>query len=131
MKTPRELLLARHKAAGPRLDEIRHKIVDTIGARRPLFAVKLWEELILPVRHAWIGLAAAWTVILVLNLSSSGDASVRVSQTGPMNPDSVIALQRRERLMAHLVERDEEIAAPAKTPEQRPRSEAPVEHKIV
>jgi hypothetical protein len=131
MKTHRELLLARHEGASPQLDEIRRKIVDTISARRPSFAVKLWEELILPARRAWIGLAAGWMLILALNLASRGETSGRVSQTGPVNPDSIIALQRQERLMAWLVERDDEIPTPAKTPEQRPRSEAPAECKFV
>ena len=131
MTTPRELLLGRHKDAAPRLDEIRHKLVYRIGDRRPLFAWKLWEELILPARRAWIGIAAGWVIVLALNLAAGGDASVGAREPGPMNPDSVIALQRQERLMAQWVEKDDETALPAKSPEQRPRSEAPVKSKVV
>jgi hypothetical protein len=131
MKTPRELLLGRHKTAGPRLDQIRLKIVDQIGERRPFFALKLWRELILPARRAWICLAAGWVVVLALNLTAGADVSVGVNEPGPMNPESIIALQRQERLTAQLIEEDQEPSSPAKTPEQRPRSEAPVEQKIV
>ena len=132
MKTPRELLLGRHKTAGPRLDQIRHGIVDRIGTPRPFVALKLWQELILPARRAWICLAAGWVVILALNLASGGDASVAIHETGPMDPESVIALQRQQRLMAQLIDEDKEPSSPAKkTPEQRPRSEAPVRQKIV
>ena len=131
MKTPRELMMGRHTTAGPRLDQIRQEIVGQIGERRPFIAVKLWQELILPARRAWICLATGWVVVLALNLMTGGDASVGVSEPGPINPDSVIALQRQERLMAQRIDDDKEPSSPAKTPEQRPRSEAPVEYKIV
>jgi hypothetical protein len=131
MKTPRELLLGRHKAAGPHLDQIRQTIVCQIGTRRPFIALKLWQELILPARRAWICLAAGWVVILALNLTTGRDASVAVTEPGPVNPESIIALQRQERLMAQLIQEDKEPSSPAKTPEQRPRSEAPIARKIV
>ncbi len=131
MKTPRELLLGRHTNAGPALDRIRGGIVDQIANPPPSLTSKLWQELIIPARHAWICLGAAWVVIIGLNLSSGRDAGVRASETGPMNPNSVIALQRQEQLMAQLAEKDTEPPSPAKTPEQRPRSEAPVEYKVV
>jgi hypothetical protein len=131
MKTPREFLLGRHKAAGPRLNQIRREIVGRIGSRRPFFVLTLWHELILPARRAWICLAAGWVVALTLNLMTGGETAGRVNETGSMNPDSVIALQRQERLMAQLIDDDKEPSSPAKTPEQRPRSEAPVEYKVV
>jgi hypothetical protein len=131
MKTPRELLLGRHQAAGPRLDEIRKRVIDSVRSKRPFFALKLWEELILPARHAWMGLAAGWVLILALDLAARGDAGVSVNKPGPPSADSVIALQRKEQLMAQLFKEDEDPSPPAKAPEQRPRSEAPVECKIV
>lgn len=131
MKTPRELLLGRHEATGPRLDQIRRRVVDSVRSKRPVLVLKLWEELILPARHAWMGLAAGWVIILALNLAARGDAGVSVNQPGPPSADSVIALQRKEQLMAQLFEGDREAPPPAKAPEQRPRSEAPVECKVV
>ena len=69
MKTPREILLARHRAAEPKLDAIREAVlaealnVPAPGqpAPRPsragVFSVgmTLWRELILPSRRAWSG----------------------------------------------------------------------------
>jgi hypothetical protein len=131
MKTPRELLLDRHKSARPHLDQIRNQVVCKTGTTPPVFAWRAWRELILPARRAWICLAAGWVVILALNLTTGGDASVVANESGPMNPESVIALQRQERLMAQLIDEDTEPSLPAKTPEQRPRSEAPAGQKIV
>jgi hypothetical protein len=131
MKTPREILFSRHKNAGPSLDQIRNDVVGQIGAARTSIAVKLWRELIVPVRHAWIGIGAAWVVVLALSLMARGDSSVRAAKPGPINPDSVIALQRKEQLMARLAENDGSPAAPAETPEHRPRSEVRVEYKVI
>ncbi len=131
MKTPRELLLGRHQAAGPSLDQIRQTIVGKIGQKPPSFVLKLWQELILPARRAWICLAAGWVVVFALNLTAGSDASPSVSASGPMDPESVISLQRQERLMAQLIEGDTEPAAPARSPEHRPRSEAPAGQKTV
>jgi hypothetical protein len=131
MKTPREILFDRQKEAGPRLDQIRRTVVDNLREPRRSFALKLWEELVLPARRAWMALAAAWVVVLALNLMTGRETSVSVSNnSGPMNPDSVIALQRQERLMAQSIEKDEDPSLPSKAQERSPRSEAPVEHKV-
>lgn len=90
MKTPRELLLGRHESAVPRLDKIRHAMSEPGRS----ISRKLWEELILPVRRAWIGMAAAWMVVITLNLLTGTDTQTRVNTSGPLNPDSVMALQR-------------------------------------
>ncbi len=125
MKTPREIILGRHKNVVPSLDQIRHDVVAHIGAPRISIAAKLWRELIVPVRHAWIGLGAAWVVVLLLSLMTRGDSSVRTAAQGPVNPNSVIALQHaRNKLMAKLAENNESSSLPAETPERRPRSEA-------
>jgi hypothetical protein len=132
MKTPREFLLGRHDASRLHLDEIRCQIVGKIEIRRRSLSSQLWQELILPVRRAWICLAAAWVVILAMNLITGRNASIAGAvKSESFNPDTVIALQRQERLMAQLIEDDNGSASPAKPAEQRPRSEAPVEYKIV
>jgi hypothetical protein len=132
MKTPRELLLGQHANAVPRLDQIRRDIVDRIGPTPPSFAVKVWQELIVPARRAWACVAAGWVVVLALNLMTGGDASVGASEPGRMNPDSVIALQRQERLMALSIEENtDEPSSPAKPPEPRPRTEADVAYEVV
>jgi hypothetical protein len=130
MKTPRELLLARHQSIAPKLDQIRREVVGQIGGGAPShsFAQTLWRELFWPVRHLWLGLGAAWVVVLAFNLVTGGETGAKVSAPGPMAADSIMALERRQWLMA---EDDMTPLPPARPVELRPRSEAPVEQKIV
>ena len=81
MKTPREILLARHRAAEARLDAIRRAVVSELNhpvekaQRRTFYFESLvfscfttfWRELILPSRRIWTGLAAVWLVLIILN----------------------------------------------------------------
>ncbi|HEX4119498.1 MAG TPA: hypothetical protein VH619_02625 [Verrucomicrobiae bacterium] len=126
MKTPREFFLGRHEAAAPRLDRVRNAVLVSMANSRRSIAWKLWEELILPARRAWIGIAAAWVVVIGLNLLAGDDGQSGIRAPGPINPESVIALQRQDQWMAQLTE-----PLPAKAPEDQPRSEAPVEQKII
>ena len=85
MKTPRDILLARHRAAEPKLDAIRKAVLakaasapapnqpDPRPSRAGAFALglTLWRELILPNRRAWSGLAATWMLIALINLAES------------------------------------------------------------
>jgi hypothetical protein len=65
-KTARELLLARHAAIAPQLDKLRLAVlVDAT----PIAARQLLPALFRPNRRLWLSLAAAWIVILVINLT--------------------------------------------------------------
>jgi hypothetical protein len=81
MKTPREILLERHRSANAKLDGIRTKALDAVPslashavsgaqAKRPWpvrVAFLVWRELIWPSRRAWAGMAAAWLLLLGIN----------------------------------------------------------------
>jgi hypothetical protein len=78
MKTPREILLARHRAVETELDAIRSEVVAQCHEGRRVTVTKsvlaylpllLWRELISPSRRTWAGIAAAWVLILVVNFS--------------------------------------------------------------
>ena len=81
MKTPRDILLARHRAVETELDAIRNEVVaqyrDGRRAAVPepkasgaaIFPILLWRELIFPSRRVWAGLAAAWVLIVAVNFS--------------------------------------------------------------
>jgi len=79
MKTARELLLNRHRSIEPKLDALRSKAVAALrnsatdaqirGARTSL-PLRIWQELILPARRLWLGMAAAWCVIALLHASA-------------------------------------------------------------
>ena len=79
MKTPREILLNRHRAAEPALDSIRQGILAgelgrtaaaSANATGPGWLTVLWQQLVLPCRSAWVGVAAAWGVVLLLRLAA-------------------------------------------------------------
>ncbi|HEY3856967.1 MAG TPA: hypothetical protein VGO67_21500 [Verrucomicrobiae bacterium] len=131
MKTPCEILFGRHENAGPRLDEIRREIVGRIDAPRKSISETLWCELIVPAQRAWMCFGAGWVVVLALNIIAGGDSSVSAAKSEPVKPDSVIALQRQEQLMARLAENEGSPPSPAEAPERRPRSEVRVEYKVV
>ena len=83
MKTPRDILFARHQAAAPKLDAIRREVVAELNnkvtkeQRWPASLVasllccsnKLWLELIWPCRRIWTGLATVWILLFVANVS--------------------------------------------------------------
>ncbi len=79
MKTPRELLLERHRAQSAALDRLRKGVIATefpkaTAASSPDDLIRLCASALRRVlgQHpmAWSSLAAAWAVILGLNLSA-------------------------------------------------------------
>ena len=83
MKTPREILLARYRAAEPKLDDIRAALLKGLNSPsaqprawvrggwhlRLQFLEALWRELILPNRRIWSALATVWLFLFILNVS--------------------------------------------------------------
>ena len=133
MKTPREILLARHRAAVPRLDVMREAVVSGFDAQpaqpRPWAAGfwslwlcvpnTLWRELILPSRRIWSGLAAVWLLLFILNVSQSDPAGGVASQPRRA-PAVMLSWQVQQRWM------DELLADRSAPPEaDRPRTLPP------
>jgi hypothetical protein len=116
MKTPRELLLARHAATGPKLDALRQAAVGQGSVRFPghpsgldrfqticLFVPQtLWRELVLPSRRLWSGLATIWILILVVNLSQRDPVSSVTGQPVRWQPVTM-TVQMQQRLMNELL----------------------------
>ena len=64
----------------------------------------LWQELVLPSRRVWAGLACAWVVIAVLNLASSELATTEiVSRTKPTPHEEMRVLIEQRRMLAQLI----------------------------
>ena len=108
MKTPREVLLARHQKAEPKLDALREQVLATISeAPRTKSSwvercVDFWSNLFRRPRFAWGGLAAAWLVIIALNVASRETVT---TTAGPVpearrTPETLQALREQRRLFA-------------------------------
>jgi len=140
MKTPREILLARHRAAGPKLDAIRQAAVAAVCDRRDSggqtdattpgwaagfaalclhFPKLLWLELILPSRRTWTGLAAVWFLILVVNISQRDTATNGAEQAVRSSP-VMMSWQTQQRLMNEVLS---DRSAPSEA--ERPRNIPP------
>ena len=140
MKTPRDILLAHHQAAAPKLDAIRRSVVDQLSNQGtqeqswPAYFVawllgcpnKLWQELVWPSRRIWAGLAAIWIGILILNFSQR-ENSPAMAMKSP-SPQMIMTWQQQERLLAELIGPNEPgVAEPPKRVGPRPRSELRLE----
>lgn len=132
MKTPREILLARHQAVEPKLDAVRRQAVASLAAetqRHPPEA-RSWlgalENFLRIPRPILGGLATAWLVIIVLNVASRET----VAPTSPApramaktSKDTLQALREQKRLFAELVGTLKEAEAEAPPFVPRPRGE--------
>jgi hypothetical protein len=130
MKTPREILLARHQAAEPKLDAVRRHVVAGLAAKPQPPTARSWltalEDFLRVPRPVLGGLAVAWLIILALNVASrdttalSGPAPQQMAKT---SKDTLQALREQKRLFAELVGTlmDPEADAPRLVP--RPRGE--------
>ena len=129
MKTPRQLFLEHHRSAEPALDAIRQRVVADLTPHvpRPSVGVMtlLWTELVLPCRRVWIGLAAVWVVILVLNFEGrAGLDGASRTMASELSPQSVAILIEQWRLRDELLMVSKlPPAVRSEDPVFRPRSE--------
>lgn len=135
MKTPRDILFARHQAAAPKLDALRRSVVTELNnqdakTRSVLtsFATwrlggsnKLWLELIWPCRRVWSGLATIWILLFIINLSQRDNVS---SVTGKpvRSGGAVMNLQAQQRWMNELLA---DRSVPVEADRPRPFSPKP------
>jgi hypothetical protein len=136
MKTPREILLARHKAVEPKLDDIRRQVMGELNNKDPKtqsFSGSLvswamscpnaiWRELIWPARRVWAGLAAVWLLILAANFSMRDHSEIKVAKSAP-SPEVIMAFRQQQQLLNELIGADDSPVAEApKTYSPRPAS---------
>jgi hypothetical protein len=113
MKTPREILLSRHRGAGPALDAVRKDALKAITSRRTEKpAVKqgaastLWaicRELFVPARRIWSGLAACWALIFVLHFAAHETPTVVAKTSAQPTPEMMAALRPQQQLFVELL----------------------------
>ena len=139
MKTPREILLAQHRAAGPKLDAIRRAVVadklnhqDTKAQSWVAVFVSwclrgsnvFWSELILPSRRTWAGLAAAWLLIVAVNVLQREPVTAGKFSSASSAP-TMMSFREQQRWMNELFA-DRTVATdaePPKTFSPKPRTE--------
>ena len=140
MKTPREILLAQHRAAGPKLDAIRRAVMadklnhqDTKAQSWVAVFVSwclrgsnvFWSELILPSRRTWAGLAAAWLLIVAVNVSQREPATAGKFSSASSAP-TMMSFREQQRWMNELFA-DRTVATDAEPPKifsPKPRTES-------
>lgn len=137
MKTPREILLARHRAAEPKLDAARGRALAALSPhesgpepRNTGWLVAFQEFFRIP-RIAWGGLAAAWVVIIALNVASRETIAPTAApiQETKRTPETLQALREQKRLFAELVG---SLSAPeAEAPRFIPRPRSELQSPIV
>ena len=133
MKTPREILFARHQSAAPKLDAIRRSVVDElnnqdaktrsflsiVASLRLCCSNKIWQELVFPCRRIWTGLAAVWLLLFIANFSQREPVSSVTGQ--PVRSQAVMmSWQAQQRWMNELLA---DRSAPPEA--DRPRNGAP------
>jgi len=137
MNTPREILLARHQAATPKLDAIRRAALEELNNEAtktqrwpaPLVAwfrggsQKLWRELFWPHPKAWAALAGVWLVILGVQFGIRDESPRSFARQSPPSPQVRELLKQQEQLFAELVgPKEHREAARPKSVAPQPRS---------
>jgi len=138
MKTPREILFARHQNAALKLDAIRREVVVELNNKETkeqsgsvslvasllCCSNKLWLELVLPCRRIWTGLATVWILIFVVNLLQRDPSEMMARKSPPPSPQMILTFRQQELLLAELTGQNETQAAePPKAFSPRPSSE--------
>ena len=147
MKTPRQVLLERHRGAEARLDVIRKEALATLASERGAWvdggtfrmpdrptdrrgnlstirrrlAAWLW-----PSPWAWGGLSAAWVLIMTFSFAASRGSEEIVAARKPALPASVVemASAQKQQLMDSLLDlsSSESVTPPRPAVLPRPRS---------
>lgn len=140
MKTPREILLARHQAAGTELDRIRRDAVRVAAdvnrrsapVRELTFAATAFRslaipfrELIWPCRRTWAGLAAVWVVLLVFNVTQAEPGQITVAKSTALTGELRLTFLEQQRLLDEFIgpPPSSSPGEPPRRPNPQPRSE--------
>jgi len=134
MKTPRELILEKHRSIETRLGRIRPEELAALaraaaqpqpmrtGGRLLEVGREFWEQSIWPWRRAWLGMAAAWLVMLLVFAATHDVPRTARVKVRPPSPEMMAALREQRQMMLQMFE----PSAPARPAETRipgPRSE--------
>jgi hypothetical protein len=130
MKTPREILLGRHRSAEPALHELRRQVLANLLGNitreiRPMNTPprERWSawEFVLSLRWHLAGLTAAWLAVAALSFEPSKPPGTTLARSSASPPRQLlIALREHRRQLLEL------LAAPVTPPAAVPHASAPV-----
>jgi len=134
MKTPRELLMERHRSIEPRLSAIRQQVLNNLpSAKAKVGASRMpatrgllagWFEVLRPFRFNLASLGFACLLIVAFRVATPETSNPVVTKTAAPSADMLAALQEKRRLYAELIEQSPaHNAAPPKPVAPKPRSE--------
>jgi hypothetical protein len=103
MKTPREVLLSRHRDIEPKLERMWTRITARPAVAPYQLFVTFWRELIWPCRRIWAGLACTWVLIIAAHLASSQPSTQVAGKTTPPSREEMQALAEQRRMLAQLI----------------------------
>ena len=114
MKTPRDILFARHQTAAPKLDAIRREVLNAEFRERrraavPKFSaadtatlpILVWRELIFPCRRIWMGLATVWVLLFIVNFSQHDGSQTIIAKSAP-TPEMMMTFRDQQKLLNEL-----------------------------
>jgi hypothetical protein len=124
MKTPRDILLQRHKAIEPKLDAIRRHTLASL--ERPGIVDSL-REFVFALRWHLAGLSAVWIAVLLLNIASAPDSRVVIARG--KTPTAQVLLEALLKNRRELLELTEAPATgePAALPPRRSELQTAIE----
>jgi hypothetical protein len=132
MKTPREILLQKHRGAKSKLDALRHEVLRELNGasdeseRAPAFALfpkQLWTELFYPARRIWGGLATVWLAILLLNFAMREEDPKLTRHFAPPTAQTIAELKKQQLELTQLLDSTEIESDKPRLGPPRPRSE--------
>jgi hypothetical protein len=98
MKTPKELLLERHREIQPKLDAVRREVVAGLRNSEPMAGKPLWSEMLLSFRWHLGALSAAWMLIFFLNMERPpGPPASMASANAPSAVQVLASLHEQRR----------------------------------
>ncbi|HEY0455684.1 MAG TPA: hypothetical protein VGE41_04875 [Verrucomicrobiae bacterium] len=138
MKTPRDLLIERHRAAEEKLAERRQQFVAGLARTQRSDALKpestrsvasareerssAWREWFWSFRWHLTGLSAAWMIVFFLNMEHSSSRSPLITKRDLPTPQQfLVALQEHRRLLMEMLDLNSEpnVTPPSLPPARR------------
>jgi hypothetical protein len=112
MKTPREILFQRHRAAESKLDNVRQTGVAVVHDRRAPRNQSAtvtdhgynFGELLLSLRWHFTAMSALWLLAVLLNYEPASPTPFNVAAVNPPSPQTILAsLKENRRLLLQLI----------------------------